>query len=164
MSVAWGAECDQSAELGSIAEARDLPDGSWRIRIAYYLPLHGMARVAAGLYEAEPETAGFFLDPMPSAPVLEDLARVVLVHRLEAVDVAAASAQFRSALKGRRVTAEEHPALEQALTFALQRPLAAAFGFERRKVACDMSPLNAAAFALWGLRQSAEAEPGAWVI
>lgn len=164
MSVAWGAECDQAAELGAIAEVRDVPGGGWRARIAYYLPAAGLAEFAAGLYDAEPESSGFFVDPMPSAPVLDELARRVVVHRLEAVDVASASAQFKAAVKGRLLTADEHPALEQAVTFAMQRPLAAAFGFERRKVACDMSPLNAAAFALWGLRQSAETEVGGWTL
>jgi hypothetical protein len=47
----------------------------------------------------------------------------------------------------------------------MRRPLAAAFGFERRRVPCDMSPLNAAAFAVWGLRQNeAAADPGMWIL
>jgi hypothetical protein len=54
----------------------------------------------------------------------------------------------------REVQAAAHPALEQALTYAAQRPLAKAFGYERRNVAADMSPLNASAFALWGLRRN----------
>jgi hypothetical protein len=99
------------------------------------------------------------------APVLEELRNRVWLHTLEAVDVAAAAGQFRTAVKARQITAVEHPALEQALTFAMRRPLAAAFGFERRRVPCDMSPLNAAAFGLWGLRQNeAAADPGIWVL
>jgi hypothetical protein len=68
-------------------------------------------------------------------------------------------------VKARVVEAAEHPALEQAITYAVRRPLASAFGFERRRVPVDMSPLNAAAFGLWALRQhEAAAEPGVWVI
>ena len=136
----------------------------WRVDLVFYQPAVALPAWLAGRYDAEDESAGVFCDPMPCAPVLDDLRRGVSLHTLEAVDVAAASAQFKTAVKGRKVVAGEHPALEQAVTYALQRPLATAFGYERRKVAADMSPLNAAAFALWGLRQSAESEPGAWVI
>jgi hypothetical protein len=106
-----------------------------------------------------------FVDPMLIAPVLEGLRNRVWLHTMEAVDVAAAAGQFRAAVKARLITAGEHPALEQALTYAMRRPLAAAFGFERRRVPCDMSPLNAAAFAVWGLRRNeAASEPGVWVV
>ena len=52
------------------------------------------------------------------------------------------------------------------MQYAVRRPLAAAFAFERRRVPVDMSTLNAAAFSLWGYRQNegGDAEPGAWVI
>jgi len=48
---------------------------------------------------------------------------------------------------------------------AVPRPLAVRFAFERKRVTADMSPLNACAFALWGLRRNeAASEPGVWVL
>lgn len=164
MSVAWGVELSLDGETGSVVAARPR-DGGWGIELVFYRAAMGLPETLAGLYEAEPEAAGVFCDPMPCAGILDALRRHVWVRKLEAVDVAAAATQFRAAVKAREVSAAAHPALEQALTFAMQRPLASAFAYERRKVAADMSPLNAAAFALWGLRQTAEAEEtGAWVV
>lgn len=152
MSVAWGVEPDRAADMGSLVEVRQ--DGDcYRVELVFYQPL-SMLPDAAGLrYDREPDGAGVFADPMPSAVVLERLRERVWVRTLEAIDVAAAAAEFRMLLKDRRIRAVEHPALEQAVTFAARRPLAAAYGFERVKVPCDMSPLNAAAFAVWGLRR-----------
>ena len=164
MSVAWGVEVDRAGETGAVAEARPAAAGLWRVDLVFYQAAVTLPGWLAERYEIEPESAGVFCDPMPCAPVLDDLRRAVGLHTLEAVDVAAASAQFKTAVKSRTVTAGEHPALEQAVTYALQRSLATAFAYERRKVAADMSPLNAAAFALWGLRQHGESDPGAWVI
>ena len=139
------------------------PSG-WRLEVVYYHLAIGLPAALGDAYDAEDECAGVFVDPMPCAPVLEALSRRVWVHRLEAVDVAASAAQFRAAVKAREIEAVPHPALEQALTFAVQRPLATAFAFERRKVAADMSLLNAAAFALLGLRRHESADIGTWVI
>ena len=59
----------------------------------------------------------------------------------------------------------EHPALRESMRAAVPRPLAARFAFERRRVTADMSPLNASAFALWGLRKNEYVgDPGVWVI
>ena len=70
--------------------------------------------------------------------------------------MAAAAQQCLSAVRARIIRAVPHPALEQALTYAVQRPLASTFGFERRRVLADMSPLNAMEFGLWGLRRHEE--------
>lgn len=163
--IAWGVEADQVAELGSIVEVRPRGDGGWRVELVFYRQLAELPGVMASLYEGEPEAAGVFCDPMPTAPVLERLRRSVWVRMLEAVDAAAAAAQFREAVRARQVSAADHPALEQAITYAVRRPLATAYGYERRKVPCDMSPLNAAAFGLWGLRQNEmTSDPEVWVI
>lgn len=166
--VAWGCELDADGELGAVAAVRPAEDGGrakWRVELAYYAQATGLPAALAALYAAEPDGLGVFCDPMPVAPVLGQLRELVWLRTLEAVDVAAASGQFRQAVKGRQVEAAEHPALEQAITYAVRRPLAAAFGFERRRVPVDMSPLNAASFALWGLRQhELAAEPGAWLV
>jgi hypothetical protein len=165
METAWGVELDDTGELGAVVAARPRDGGGWRVELVFYQPAHLLAAAAGAAYDGEPDGLGVYVDPMLVAPVLEDLRARVWLHRLEAVDVAAAAGQFRAAVKARQVTAAEHPALEQALTYAMRRPLAAAFGFERRRVPCDMSPLNAAAFALWGLRQHETAQdPGVWCL
>jgi len=147
--------------MGSVADVRSRPGGGYRIELVFYRLADDLAEALGSLYEADPDAAGVFLDPMPCAGVLDALRERVWVHKLEAVDVAAAAQQFRGAVKARLVEAVPHPALEQALTFAAQRPLATAFGFERRRVAADMSSLNASAFGLWGLRRyESMADPG----
>jgi hypothetical protein len=165
METAWGVELDDTGEMGAAVAARPREGGGWRVEVVFYQPAQLLPAAIGAAYDSEPDAVGVFCDPMLIAPVLEELRNRVWLHTLEAVDVAAAAGQFRTAVKARQITAVEHPALEQALTFAMRRPLAAAFGFERRRVPCDMSPLNAAAFGLWGLRQNeAAADPGIWVL
>lgn len=161
--IAWGVELEGSSELGSLVSARARAGGGWLVAVEFYQPaLMLTAAVEAAVEAAGADVLGVFCDPMPCAAVLDDLRERVWVSTLEAVDVAAATSQFLMAVRARQVTAAEHPALEQAITYAVRRPLAAAFGFERHKVPCDMSPLNAAAFALWGLRKNeAVSQPGA---
>jgi len=135
------------------------------VELVFYQPAPLLPGALGDLYDADEESVGVFADPMPCAGILDALRHRLWLHTLEAVDVAAAASQFRAAVKMREVQAVSHPALEQALTFAVQRPLATAFGYERRKVAADMAPLNAAAFALWGARRNeGGGDPGAWLI
>lgn len=165
MSLAWGVELSPDGEMGSISQVRSRDDGGYLLELVFYRGAGDLPGVLAPLYEADPDAAGVFLDPMPCAGILDALRERVWVHKLEAVDVAASAQQFRGAVKARLIEAVVHPALEQALTFAAQRPMATAFGFERRKVAADMSPLNASAFGLWGLRRyESMADPGIAVI
>jgi hypothetical protein len=164
-TVAWGAELDEDGERGAVVAARPREGGGWRVEVVFYQPAVLLAVAVGAAYDTEPDSVGVYVDPMMVAPVLEDLRARCWLHPLEAVDVAASAGQFRAAVKHRQVSAAEHPALEQAMTYAARRPIAAAFGFERRRVPCDMSVLNAAAFAVWGLRQhESSQEPGVWVI
>src|SRR5207245_2719751 len=79
--------------------------------------------------------AQVWLDPMPCAGLLAALrAAGVSLHLLEAVDVAAASYEFKAEVRARRVTADDHPALREAMMHAQRRPLATAFAFARRPV------------------------------
>ena len=165
METAWGVELDDAGEMGAVVAARPRDGGGWRVEVVFYQPAELLPAAIGAAYDGEPDGVGVFVDPMLVAPVLEGLRRRVWLHTMEAVDVAGAAGQFRQAVKARQITAVEHPALEQALTYAMRRPLAAAFGFERRRVPCDMSPLNAAAFALWGLRRNEAADgASAWLI
>jgi hypothetical protein len=163
--TAFGVELDQEGELGACAAVRSGGTGRWRVQLVFYGPAPALPAEAGRLYAAEEDCAGFFCDPMPCAGILDDLRANVWLHALEAVDVAAAAQQFRAVVKARKVDAVPHPALEAAMAYAVRRPLANAFTFERRRVPCDMSPLQAAAFGFWGLRRSETvADPGAWVL
>jgi hypothetical protein len=71
---------------------------------------------------------------------------------LQAADVAAASYEIKALIRARRITADPHEALEQAMKYAVRRPLAQAFAFDRRRAAADQSVLNACAFAVWGAK------------
>jgi len=165
MTACWGVELSLDGEMGAVVSVRSAGDGRYRAELAFYRGATDLPGAVAVLYDAEPDTPGVFLDPMPCAGILDDLAQKVWIHRLEAVDVAAAAQQCLSAVRARLITATPHPALEQALTYAVQRPLASSFGFERRRVAADQSPLNAMAFGLWGLRRHEElTTPGVWAI
>jgi hypothetical protein len=162
-TVALGAEVALDGETGAIATAQPRDGGRWHVELVFYQPVTLLPAAAAELYDKLPECPGVYIDPLPCAQVLDELRLAVWVNALEAVDVSAASAQFRAAVKAGQLSAGAHAALEQALTYATRRPLATAFGYERRRVPCDMSPLNAAAFALWGLRRSeTELDPGVW--
>lgn len=160
--IAFGVELNWAADLGAVVAASEEGEG-FRLRVLYYAAPGGLADAVAAEYAAADASPGVFFDAMPSAPVLDRLAQLVTVHKLRTVEVCAASAQFREAVRGRLVRGDEHRALEQALTFAVQRPLSGGFAYERKRAPCDMSPLNAAAFALWGLRQHvSHGEVSAW--
>jgi len=142
---AIGLEMSVDTDAAAVLQVAPSGDaGRFHLAVLFYGPAdEAPGQVAAG--------AQVWLDPMPCAGLLAPLrAAGVQVHMLEAVDVAAASYEFKQEVRARRVTADDHPALRAAMQFAVRRPLAAAFAFERRRVACDMSPVNAAAFALWG--------------
>jgi hypothetical protein len=151
---AIGLELSTDTELAAVAVASREGDGEHcQVDVVFYGPAEGAAGEAVRL-AGQPGWGGcgVYVDPMPSAGLLAPLrAAGVSLHLLEAVDVAAAAYEFKAAVRGRRVTAGAHEALREAMRFAARRPLAAAFAFERRRVEADMSALNAAAFAVWGL-------------
>ena len=164
---AIGLEMSVDTELAAVAVASREGDGDGemcQVDLAFY----GPAEEAAGeVYRlaARPGWGGVqvHLDPMPCAGLLAPLrAAGVSLHLLEAVDVAAAAYEFKAEVRSRRLKAGDHPALREAMRFAVRRPLAAAFAFERRRVEADMSALNAAAFALWGVLHGQQPFFGAW--
>jgi hypothetical protein len=165
--TAIGLEMSHDAELAAIAVAGG-EAGRHEVDLAYY----GDAGLAAAevnrLYETLEDNCGAWLDPQACGGLLAPLrAAGVWLHLLEAVDVSAASFAFKAEVRGRRVKTPSggHEALREAMKYAMRRNLAAAFAFERRKVAVDMAPLNAAAFALFGLiSNEGQGEPGAWLI
>ena len=105
---------------------------------------------------------------MPVAPVLEELRELVsAAHALEAVDVAAAAGQFRQAVRGRQVEAAEHPALEQAITYAVRRPLRRGVRVRAAAGAGRHGAVERGQFrgcGGCGARRGGVAEPGAWVV
>jgi hypothetical protein len=158
--TAIGLEMDAGGDLAAVATAGGEP-GRREVNLVFYDAADLAAAEVSRLY-ATLENCGVFLDPMPCAGLLEPLrAAGTWLHLLEAVDVAAASYEFKAEVRARRVVTAGHEALRESMKYALRRPLAAAFAFERRRVPVDMAPLNAAAFGLWGLlRNEAGADPG----
>ena len=162
MTVAIGLELSTDTDMAAIAVAGG-GGGRWTADLTWYGSPDDAAGEASRLY-LELDNCGVFLDPQPCAGILDDLrAAGAWLHLLEATDVAAASWQFTTEVRARRVTGANHPALRESMRAALPRPLALRFGFERKRAGTDMSPLNASAFALWGLRRN-ETEPGVWVV
>lgn len=164
--MAVGLEMSMDTELAAVVAATR-PDGEemCRVDLEFYGPADAAAGEAARLCSGPGAGlgCGVFCDPMPSAGLLPPLRAAGLrVHLLEAVDVAAAAYEFKAAVRGRRVTAAGHEALRESMRFAVRRSLASGFAFERRRVETDMSPLNAAAFGLWGLLHGQSAFFGAW--
>jgi hypothetical protein len=166
MITAAGIEMSQDTEVVSVAVA-GRPDGArkYQVDLVYYGPPSGGVAAAVAACEDE-DSAGLHADPAQVAGLLGDLRfQGVWLHLLEATDVAAAAFAFKQAVRERRVRTSGHEALKSAMTYATRRPLAAAFAFERRRVAVDMSALNAACFAFYGLRQNEAAQdPGVWVL
>ncbi len=160
-TVAIGLELSAEADVAAIAvAARD--GGKWLADLVFYGSPDEAVAQCSRLY-GELDNCGLFLDPMPCAGIVDDLRVNAWVHLLGPEDVAAASWQFTTELRGRRVKLGKHPALKESLRAAVPRPLAVRFAFERRRVTADMSPLNAAAFGLWGLRKNESvSEPGVW--
>ena len=145
---AIGLELSVDTDVAAAIEAAGRSEeGTWffHLRVMFYGPADEVAAQVAG--------GQVWCDPMPCGALLPSLRKAGCWPRLlEAVDVAAASFEYKQAVRARRVTAEPHEALREAMKYAQRRPLATAFAFERRKVASDMSVLNSAAFAMWGAK------------
>jgi hypothetical protein len=162
--VAIGLELSTDVDMAAVATA-SAEGGRYLVDVAWYGPPDDAVAECARLY-LELDNCGVFCDPQPCAGIMDALrASGCWLHLMEATDVAAASWQYTTEVRGRRVTGGKHPALRESMRAALPRPLALRFGFERKRVSADMSPLNAAAFALWGLRRNeASSEPGVWLV
>jgi hypothetical protein len=164
--IAIGLELSADTDMAAIAVA-GREGGRYLVDVLFYGSPDDAAGEAARLY-AELDNCGTYVDPQPSAGILDDLRTAgVWLHELSAEDVAAAAWQYVTEVRHRRVKLGEHPALRESMRAALPRPLSARWAFERRqaKVTADMSPLNSAAFALLGYRRNeAVSEPQAWVV
>jgi hypothetical protein len=145
---AIGLELSLDTDLAAAVEAvprDDWPAGCFHLRVLFYGPAEEVPVVVAG--------REVWCDPMPNGALLPSLRKAgTFPHLLDAVDVASASYEFKVAVRARRVTADDHPALRDAMKYAQRRPLAQAFAFERRRVASDMSVLNACAFAMFAAK------------
>jgi hypothetical protein len=166
MISAVGAELSTDAETVSVAVA-GRPDGAARIIVN--LTFHGPADGGIDAISAacaDPDCLGLFADAQQIAGLTDDLrAAGVNITFLSAIEVAAASYLFRSLARRRKLATGGHEALAAAVKYAKQRPLAAAFGFERKRTEVDMAPLNASAFSVYGVKQYEDgAEPGAWIL
>ena len=165
MITAIGLELSTDTDVAAIAVAGREAGGRWTADLAFYGSPDAAAAECSRL-SGELDPCGVFADPMPSAGILDDLrAASVWLHLLGPEEVAAAAWQFTTEVRFRRVKLGRHPALREAMRVAVPRPLSVRFAFERKRVTADMSPLNASAFALLGLRRNeAVSEPGVWVV
>jgi hypothetical protein len=162
-TTAVGLELSTSVDMAAVAVA--VKDGAkWMADLVFYGSPDEAVAQCSKLY-GELDTCGVFADPLPCAGIVDDLRVNVWAHLLGLEDVAAASWQFTTELREHRVRLGKHPALREAMRAAVPRPLAVRFAFERKRVSTDQSPLNACAFALWGLRRNESvSEPGVWAI
>ena len=165
MITAIGLELSTDVDMAAIAVAGREEGGRWTADLAFYGSPDDAAAECSRLY-GELDNCGVFCDPQPCAGIVDDLrAAGCWLHLLEATDVAAASWIYTTEVRGRRVKLGAHPALRASMRSAVPRPLALRFAFERKRTPTDVSPLNACAFALWGLRRNeVGAEPGVWVV
>jgi hypothetical protein len=165
MTVAIGLELSTDTDMAAIAVA-ERAGGKYLADIAFYGSPDEAVAQCSRLYSELEDNCGTFADPVPCAGILDGLRDAgVWLHLMEATDVAAASWQYTTEIRNRRVRLGKHPALKEAMRAALPRPLVLRFAFERKRVTADMSPLNACAFALWGYRRNEEvSEPGVWVV
>lgn len=165
MTTAIGLELSTDVDMAAIAVAGREEGGRWTADVLFYGSPDDAAGECSRLY-GELDNCGVFCDPQPCAGIVDDLrAAGCWLHLLEATDVAAASWIYTTEIRGRRVKLGAHPALRASMRSAVPRPLALRFAFERKRTLADMSPLNAAAFALWGLRRNeAAADPDVWVV
>ena len=148
MTVAIGMEMSLDTEVVAVVRASpraDLGKGFFHLEILYYGPPDGAVAVVAGKQ--------VYLDPMACVGLVPSLRKAgCWARELAATDVAAASYEIKAAIRVRRVTADAHEALRAAMMYAMRRPLATAFAFDRRRALADQSVLNAAAFAMWGAK------------
>ena len=162
---AIGLELSADTDMAAVAVAATVEGGWWSADLVFYGPPDDVAAEASRLYEELDDNCGVFADPMPCAGVLDELRIAVWLHEMKPEDVAAASWQFTTEVRGRRVKLGPHVALRESMRAALPRPLAVRFAFERKRVTADMSPLNAVAFAIWGLRRNeVVSDPGVAVM
>jgi hypothetical protein len=154
MLSAIGLELSTDSDVAAIAVASPHADGRWAAGLRFYGSPDEVVAECSRLYLEVPDCCGVFCDPMPCAGILDDLRAEVWLNPLGPEDVAAASWQFTTDLRVHRLKLEDHPALRESMRVAVPRETAARFAFERRKVAADMTSLNACAFALLGLRRN----------
>jgi hypothetical protein len=164
VTVAIGLELSTEQDMAAIAVA-GRAGGRWKADLRFYGSPDDAVGEAARLYQELEDNCGVYADPMPCAGIVEALGAAVWLHLLGPEDVAASAWQFTTDVRQRRVKLGGHRALRESMRAAVPRPLAVRFAFERRRVTADMSPLNASAFAVWGLRRNvAVSGPSAWLI
>lgn len=143
-----GLELSVDTDLAAAVQASsriDLGTGYFHLTVLHYGPTGEVVSAVGGQQ--------VWVDPMPCGALLPTLRKAgCWPHELQALDVAVASYEFKTAVRDRKVSADPHEGLRQAMMYAMRRPLAAGFAFERRRAAFDMSLLNACCFAMWAAK------------
>src|SRR6266705_3084399 len=106
-----GLEMSLDTDVAAAIEAVPYGDGRFHLKVRHYGPADLVAAVVAG--------RSVWLDPMPCAGLLDGLRKAgAWPHELTAVDVAAASYEYKTLVRARRLTADPHPALRDAMKYA----------------------------------------------
>ena len=161
--MAIGVDLSTDVDMAAIGTAT-AEDGRYLVDVSWYGSPDLVVAEAARLY-SETDNVGVFADPLPCAGILDDLRGAgCWLHELAALDVSAAQWQCLTEVRARRVKGATHPALREAVRTAEPRNRSVRFMFDRKRAA-DQCPLNAAAYALWGVRKNERlSEPGVWVV
>jgi len=101
-------------------------------------------------------------DGSPASTLIDQLKRAgIQVRTLSGRDIARACGEFYDEVMTGRLTLTPDQALDAAAAGAVQRTLADAWAWGRRRSSSDISPLCAVTWAAWGLRH---AEPGPVIV
>jgi hypothetical protein len=117
--MAIGLELSTDVDMAAIGVA-SVEGGRYLVDVVWYGSPDLVVAEASRLY-GETDNVGVFADPQPCAGVLDALrAAGVWLHLMEATDVAAASWQYTTEVRARRVKGGKHPALREAMRAALR--------------------------------------------
>lgn len=160
---AFGAEIAEDRSSCSVAKAWREPDGRVAVKLVWRGSPSAAGDVLDALYMSD-EPVEVTVDPKSQSATLSTALteRGVAARRLTAEEVAVAHGEFMDLVPG-GLKHFNQTELTAAVRGSQERNLAGARALDRKRVAVDQSPLNAAEFAVFGLvRWEENSQPGAW--
>jgi hypothetical protein len=153
-------ECALGIEIGedrrhtSIAAAGNVDGGLILVELCRYLDGATAAVDAVTALRTERTITAVAIDPHShAATLIRPLTGAgVTVTELSTSDVVIAHGELLDELAAGRLRHVGDPRLDAAVRHGTQRPLGGAAAWERRGAAVDISPLTAATWAAWALR------------
>jgi hypothetical protein len=124
----------------------------WRCELLDYTESSDVAKRVQEL-RRRPNVRAVAVDPVsPAAPIADALRRKIKLAEPSVRDIAAATAEIVDLLRGGGLKLADQPALTNAARHVKVRQAGGGVAFDRRSDV-DMSPLVAAALALWAARR-----------